>query len=375
MSLDRVLGMDIEWILYHVVHDSPEFTDLCLDVDFYNDDVWFRLLASLRRNSTIASVKVERHEDGEGERTHDEMESLFLILSRIPSIERLVLSGATMEDFEAAAPLFTHKNLKFCHLDWSGVGVEDKCFETSQVGRAIAGAPSLVELVLEDPPVDGCSLLMVPLLRSTSLRVITLQSYGASALQPDDARLILQELSMNVTLTRFSLGYLLDAESNRFVPRVIRQLQCLKELQLTMAVEEEMGGSIGPLIEALRENHTLTFFENCSAEATIVSPDMEQLQIDMLKKNMNLEFLSIFKDQSDLRRCKTMFLQLNSAGRRNLFLVDGNGRETASPLDWLVVMGKACENLDCLYFCMSMNPSLCRMAAYTCCSSKGKRKR
>ena len=375
MSLDRVLGMDIEWVLYHVVHDSPDFTDLCLDVDFYNDDVWSRLLASLRRNSTISNVKIERHEDGEGERTHEEMESLFSTLSRIPSIERLVISAATMEDFEAAAPLLTHRNLKFCHLDWSGIGVEDKCFVSSQVGQAIAGAPSLVDLVLEDPPVDGCSLLLVPLLRSKALRTIKLQSYGASALRPDDARSIFQALSMNFTLVHFSLGYLLDSESNCCVPDMIRRLRCLRELQISMAVKEDMGSFIGALIEALRANQTLTFFENCSADATIVSPDIEQLQIDMLKENMNLEHLSIFRDRSDLSRCKAMFLQLNSAGRRNLFFVDGNGRETASPLDWLVVMGKACENLDCLYFCMSMNPSLCRMVEGNDITIKGKRKR
>jgi hypothetical protein len=374
MSLDRVLGMDIEWILYHVVHNSPDFTDLYLDVDFYNDDVWSRLLASLHRNSTISNVKIERHQDGEGERTPGEMESLCSILSRIPSIESLIISAATIEDFGAAAPLLRHKNLRHCHLDWSGIDAEDNFFLSSQVGQALADAPTLKDLVLEDPPVDGCSLLLVPILRSKSLRSIKLQSYGASALRPDDARSIFQALRINPSLVHFSLGYLLDADAHCFVPETIRQLQGLKELQLTMAVKEDMGDLLRPLIEALGENQTLTFFENCSADATMVTPDIELLQIDMLKKNTTLEYLSIFKDPSDLRKYKTMFLQLNSAGRKNLFCGNRCGQETAPPQDWLNVMGGACENIDCLYYCLSMNPSLCKMVQCTGIAV-GKRKR
>jgi len=376
MSLDRVLGMDIEWVLYHIVHNSPDFTDLSLDVDFYNDDVWSRLLASLRLNSIITNVRIERHLDGEGERSSEEIESLCLILSQIPSIERLTILATSMEDIDAAIPLFRHRNLQYCHLDWSGIEDDDSNFVSTDVGQALGGSESLVDIVLEDPPVDGCSLLLVPLLESKTLRSIKLQSYSASTLGQDDARLIFQELCINSSLIHFSLGYLLDAEANWSVPEMIRGLQGLKELRLTMAISEDMGDFLRSFMRAMGENHTLSSFENCSADATMVTEDIEQLQIDMLVKNMNLEYISIFKERSDvLLLRKTIFLQLNSGGRRNLFRVDRNGRETSPPQEWLEVMGRTCENLDCLFYCLSMNPSLCKMVQYTKERTGGKRKR
>jgi len=121
MSLDRILNMDIEWALYHLIHNDPLFKHLSLDVDFYDDDVWIRLLASLARNSTIKSVKIERYQGGEGARTFDELLDLFVALSDIASIESVTIAAVSNEDFMAALPLLRHQNIQICHLDWTGV--------------------------------------------------------------------------------------------------------------------------------------------------------------------------------------------------------------------------------------------------------------
>lgn len=375
MSLDRVLGMDIEWVLYHIVHDSPDSQNLYLDVDFYNDDVWSRLLASLPRNFTISTVKIERNADGDGSRTEDEIQSLFSLLSRIPSIEKLTFGAIVNEDFNAALPLLRHNNLRYCHLDWSGVEFGDHYMFSSRVGLALAEARALTDLVLEDPPVEACSFLLVPILQSECIKSIKVQSYGTASLGPDDTLAIFQALQNNTSMLEFSLGYLLEAHSYRFVPDMIRQLRTLEVLQLTIATNNSMEPFLQQLLLALKDNQSLTSFESCSANSTVVSKAMENLQSTVLEQNTTLKSLSIFKEQSATSRdIKTMFLKLNAAGRKSLQRQDEQGRGVATTEDWLDVMGGASDNLSCLFFCLIMNPSLCRLVV-PCNRMTRKRKR
>jgi hypothetical protein len=45
--------MDIEWVIYHLIHNDEDFEKVDLEIDYYEDDVWERLLTSLSRNTTL----------------------------------------------------------------------------------------------------------------------------------------------------------------------------------------------------------------------------------------------------------------------------------------------------------------------------------
>jgi hypothetical protein len=54
--------MDIEWVIYHLIHGDEGFEEANLEIDYYDIDVWYRLMTSLRRNSTLVKLSVERAE-------------------------------------------------------------------------------------------------------------------------------------------------------------------------------------------------------------------------------------------------------------------------------------------------------------------------
>lgn len=345
--------MDIEWVLYHLIHNDAEFQHLSLDVDFYNDDVWSRLLASLARNSTIESVKVERYQGGDEERTFAELANLFSTLANISSIHTVTISALSSDDFTAALDLLRHENLRVCHLDLTGG--EDGTILPAQVGLALSQAPQLIELLLEDPLDVDCEVWLSSILQSSSLKKLTVETYNGIRLDPG-ARPIFSALQQNSVLYEFSLGYLLDERTSQFVADTIRWNSSLKIICLSIVSCEEQ--TYLDLLDALQQNHTLSTFENCTASAVVVSVEIEQRQQEMLEANHHLEFLSLFRDTPDFLKKKSMYLQLNAAGRHRLFHQDSY--QTVRLQDWLDVMVGTSDSLDCLYYCLSSNPSLCK---------------
>ncbi len=367
MSLDRVLSMDIEWVLYHLIHNDPEFQHLSLDVDFYNDDVWSRLLASLARNSNIESVKLERYQGGDEERTFEDLSNLFTTLATIPSIHTLTISALSSDDFTAALDLLRHESVQMCHLDWTGA--EDRSLPLL-VGSALSQAPKLTELVLEDPQDIDCELWLSSILQSVSLRRLKIETYSGTRLDPR-AGPIFVALQHNLILCEFSLGYLLDETMSQFVTETIRWNRALKVMRLSIvSTEEECYIEI---LDALQQNQSLVTFENYTATAVGVSSEVEQKQQEMLEMNRQLEFFVLFRDSPDFLKKKAMYLKLNASGRSRLFEEDSN--QLSRPQDWLNVMAGTRDSLDCLYYCLSMNPSLCKLISLDERLSAGKRKR
>lgn len=375
MSLDRILNMDIEWVLYHLIHDDPEFKKLSLDVDFYDDDVWSRLLASLSKNSTIVSVTVERYQGGDGYRTFDELRDLFTALAAISPIESVTIAAVSSDDFIAALPLLQHPNLQICHLDLTGV---ENATVPLQVGRVLSVSPKLRYLFVDDPRVESSELWLARICRSSSLETLKVDSCrGVGKLQPEGGA-IFDSLMDNNVLRDFSLGFPLDEDVAGSLANMIRQNTTLESLRLTLLSSEEQ--CYLDILDALQHNKTLSHFENFFSGAVGVPVEAQTKQQEMIRKNETLEYLSLFREVEEFRRTKDMYLKLNSAGRSHLFRKNSDGMELATPVDWLDVMSGANDSLDCLFYCLALNPSLCKLAnsgaeigeTHT---GKGKRKR
>jgi hypothetical protein len=97
--------MDIEWIIYHLIHnDDEEFTtiDHTVKVDSYNHDVFERFMVALERNKTLRKVCIERAlaVGGGRRRTPEDMYYLLCTVCQLPLLQELKLVEWDICDLE-----------------------------------------------------------------------------------------------------------------------------------------------------------------------------------------------------------------------------------------------------------------------------------
>jgi len=101
--------MDIEWVIYHLIHNDDEnFTSIAdLDIDLCrsDQDQWDRLLMGLSRNRTITSIELSRGYQSPVV-TEDDLQRLFTALRCLPRLSKVKLDSFTTFDLEQTEPLF-----------------------------------------------------------------------------------------------------------------------------------------------------------------------------------------------------------------------------------------------------------------------------
>ena len=107
--LYRIGSMDIEWVIYHLIHNDDEhFTSIAdLDIDLCrsDQDQWDRLLMGLSRNRTITSIELSRGYQSPVV-TEDDLQRLFTALRCLPRLSKVKLDSFTTFDLEQTEPLF-----------------------------------------------------------------------------------------------------------------------------------------------------------------------------------------------------------------------------------------------------------------------------
>mmetsp|Transcript_13822 Transcript_13822/g.32245 ORF Transcript_13822/g.32245 Transcript_13822/m.32245 type:complete len:503 (+) Transcript_13822:54-1562(+) len=101
--------MDIEWVIYHLIHnDDEKFSSIFdLDIDLCRSDLdqWERLLVGLTRNQTVTSIELSRGYQSPIV-TEDDLRRLFSALRHLPLLARVKLNGFTTFDLEQSEALF-----------------------------------------------------------------------------------------------------------------------------------------------------------------------------------------------------------------------------------------------------------------------------
>jgi hypothetical protein len=54
--------MDIEWVMYQLLHEGDDSTMVDLDIDYYDYDVWRRFILVLCRSTILTDVRLTRGE-------------------------------------------------------------------------------------------------------------------------------------------------------------------------------------------------------------------------------------------------------------------------------------------------------------------------
>lgn len=101
--------MDIEWVIYHLIHNDDEnFTSIVdLDIDLCRSDLdqWDRLLIGLSRNRTVTSIELLRGYQSPVA-TEDDLQRLFSALRQLPRLSKVKIDSFTTFDLEQTKFLF-----------------------------------------------------------------------------------------------------------------------------------------------------------------------------------------------------------------------------------------------------------------------------
>lgn len=364
-------NLDIMRDLDLVKRNDPSFTSLKLDPELLDDDIWDLLLQSLKGNTHVQRVRISRVWTDCGIKSHDDLCELFEVLADVPSIRALEMHAILDKDFVAATPLIEGHQINQCHLAWS----EGPGLVPLPVAQALARNPALTELYVNDPLPKLASSWLSCLFGSPSLKKIQISNDSANPFdmqfEGEDFK-VFQSLRHNKVLEDFSLGFVIDEEVAPYVVEILKGNTCLQRLSLTILPQEEIFHDI---IEALATNTNLRKFENhtpCLAQGFSrvfqesrpvhnLGKSLGEKQLELLETNQRLSKLTLFDEDSEFTQEKTKLELLNGAGRSRLFARDADGKSQASTSDWIATMAETSHNLDCLFYCISMNPSICKL--------------
>lgn len=112
------------------------------------------------------------------------------------------------------------------------------------------------------------------------------------------------------------------------------------------------------IAEALEENTSLKHFALDGGYP--VSQACKEAFEQMLEENYHLESFRLLCKTDSLPEFQ-MHLRLNKAGRS--FLLEAKGKATKN--DWLEVIHLVRDSLDCIFYCLSVNPFLCHTSKET----------
>ena len=402
--------MDIEWIIYHLIHNDEDFTEAVLVIDYYDNDVWERLLASLRRNSVLQKVRIERGETAPTRiRSMEEIDELFQALATNNHVlKELELIGFAA--FELGQGRFFASFLQQQHHHHSSSSSLERMelqlvFGTlpSTIPQAMATVPTLRHVQLD----LLSSAPLQPLCQSPStVQTLTVECYEDVCFEDDHFLPMTTALcTLTSHLRSLDLEHIISANCLLGIVQVVKHNSTLEDLRfrygnhgrkrrrrqlrstsssssLPLPLPSSSFETTNPnnnnnvddgddddddaicqeLIRAFLQNRqtSLKRFQNYNQTLVQVSTQTQQLQLSMLEQNYTLSLFQLFRcDDDEVNHPRgDMYLRLNQHGR-GLLLDERHYPSTRTC--WIDIMARHCHDLDCLYYYLCINPSLCKM--------------
>jgi hypothetical protein len=344
--------MDVEWVIYHLIHNDDDFDSVSLDIDSYDAEVWYRLLTSIYRNTVLTKILLMRNDDPRSRtRTLRELRDLFQAIRHIPTVVQIdLLGGFTGNDLDFSLPEFLRDHATIQKIQ---IGVADGAL-SNRVLESLASARQLREVVLEVQESSELGLLYA----SSTLERLRVDTYG-EPLEDDHLFAMAEILHTNTTLEVLDMDYTISTNGLARLADMLRENVGLKELRVAVELRDEEDPFLD-LMDAMKENDTLSVFYNYRfRKCGDVSPVAVQNQLALLEQNMTLHSFVLFQDEDErATNEKNLFLALNKGGRGRLF----TDIDDTSKGDWIDVLANplTVNNVDCLFYYLSANPSLCK---------------
>jgi hypothetical protein len=296
---------------------------------------------------------------------------------------RITLSGTQAEFDDFAATLKDHQGLRDFRI--GGFQTSEETIILDSVVEAFAEMPALevVSLQLtgfhESVPFSGNSLAR--LFQSESLSDLYLSRLGLVAEHFD---VIVRGMTKNENLRVLDLfGNNISNEHVVSMAEALAQNTGLETLVLPCPAQDLSVESCKAISQALQLNKTLVTLNlprsiltdeglTHIAEGLTMNTTLKKIEVgvsksigekgtdaleEMLEKNYELQRLVVSSAEKGVKEKVEFYMRLNEVGRGSL-LRDGK----ATREQWVEMLSTVTNDLDCLFYFISMNPALCQFA-------------
>jgi hypothetical protein len=264
----------------------------------------------------------------------------------------------------------------------SGEGLDGRFLE------GLARIPTLNSVAMWVDQVLGTEYSLSVLLKSNSLKSLLVQRdqimRRGTNIPPQsiiDARnqvaplcRALEQCNHMSTLRSLDLEHDMCAEGLFLMAGMLNVNTTLRSLTLSFLVEESdiCDEIISRFCSALRENKSLLHFQNRKASQLRVTRTSQQAILVLLQTyNYTIRVLDLCREteeeehDKEFSAQKFLLLKLNFWGREHIL----NRATSNSSFDWINLLHTVRDDLDCIYYFLSKDPSL---IVETCCApSKG----
>lgn len=184
---------------------------------------------------------------------------------------------------------------------------------------------------------------------STSLKRLVL---GEFELNDEHIVAMAVALEENRTLKEISFGCDLGAEGGDALAKMLHSNQVLEMLHIHLASLDGGEEHHCALAGALRHNSVVRQFSLYGTTGSTTHKTQEAY-IKMLETNYSLEELEFQDEDESLQPQIDMYLKLNACGRGQLLQ-----SATTTRNDWISALLKIHDELDCIFFLLSLNPNM-----------------
>ena len=220
--------------------------------------------------------------------------------------------------------------------------------------RGIVDLPQLRVVQLQATAMDSLGTLssaaVSALCQCKTLRELNLVGFD---LTDDQFMTAARALETGKRLQELSLAFCnFNIVTSAALAKMLRRNSTLKLLELTPKdrIEEKL---LIQIAEALEENTSLTHFALDGDFGPITAPTKDAFE-RMLEENFVLESFRLYTSVQPYPEFQ-MYLRLNKVGRKHLLSHKGRPQRN----DWLDTIHHVNDSLDCIFYCLSVNPFLC----------------
>ena len=269
------------------------------------------------------------------------------------------IQGST-SDFEKLAESFGHNDSlhRIQFTCWLSESMRMTNTNLDSIARAFAASRSLRSLYIN--PLfsfsEISSTVVGMLCTIPNLQSLHLHNCG---LKEDHAVSITLVLEDNQNIKDLQISCNLGERASVALARCLRANHTLESLLIHNTTEISDESAVGnddyniDLAEALGANTTL---QNLSLHGVPLSEASQRAFVTMVaQENFTLQSLSLVDMDDALQSEMDKYLLLNESGRKHLL----NGSSTTSRFDWIEALAYVSHELDCIFYLLSKNPSLC----------------
>ncbi|CAB9524485.1 expressed unknown protein [Seminavis robusta] len=270
-------------------------------------------------------------------------------------IGNIVLRGSTEQNLSAfTSVLRRRRSLEEFSLVGCQFPTATRSPSLDPMVRGIAYLPQIRVVHLQARSVNHLGTLTSPavsaLCVSKTLKELKLFQFD---LTDDQFMTASRSLESNNSLEELSLGVCnFTIVTTAALAKMLRRNSILRWLELApkQQIEDKL---LVQIAEAVEENSSLQHLALDGRFGPLSQPVKDAFE-RMLEENYLLKTLRLF-DTPQTQPEFHMYIRLNRVGRNHLL----DPKSSANRSDWLHAIHSVIDSLDCIYYCISVNPFLC----------------